>query len=165
MPDCFGSLGSITANPSRSRVNPLSTGSVCFSTHPSKNEIFKGRFLHFIKSILKSKSSRKQLWMISFIWYTVCVSIAKISLIITNFLKVVKTPKKLGTERVKCKKSAKLQFWVVRSPNAENRNEVLAIFPPPPCPLTLWFWHLSRRICTYLLHIKQKDLSRLFEEV
>ena len=34
-------------------LNPLSTRSVCFSTHPSKNEIFKSKFLHFFKSNFK----------------------------------------------------------------------------------------------------------------
>ena len=35
------------------RSRPLSTRSVCLSTHPSRNEIFKSRFLHFFVSNFK----------------------------------------------------------------------------------------------------------------
>ena len=56
----------------------------------------------FSKVISKSETSRKiAVDNIFHLVPTVCVSIAKISLITTNVLKIVKTPKKVGTERIK----------------------------------------------------------------
>ena len=77
-----------------SRPDILCSGVCGFPQTPQKMKFSKADFSTFLKVISKSDSSRKKLWMISFIWCTVCVSIAKISLITTNLLKIVKMPKK-----------------------------------------------------------------------
>ena len=75
-------------------LNPLSNRGVWISTTPSKNGIFTNRFVTFSEAILKIHSASKEAWKISFIWFIVCVFMANISWITTNFLKLVKTVKK-----------------------------------------------------------------------